>query len=73
MLGWEAAASCRGGWLEWMEAGAVLGPASNWVWFCRSSEKACWRLMAPADWDNPTVWGGAEAGAGGTGEKETVF
>lgn len=27
--GTEAAAGCRGGWVEWMEAGAVLGPASN--------------------------------------------
>jgi len=25
----EAAAGCRGGWVEWMEAGAVLGPVSN--------------------------------------------
>lgn len=24
-----AAAGCRGGWVEWMEAGAVLGPGSN--------------------------------------------
>lgn len=24
-----AAAGCRGGWVEWIEAGAVLGPASN--------------------------------------------
>lgn len=24
-----AAAGCRRGWVEWMEAGAVLGPASN--------------------------------------------
>ena len=27
--GTEAAAGSRGGWVEWMEAGAVLGPASN--------------------------------------------
>lgn len=27
--GTEAAAGCRGGWVEWIEAGAVLGPASN--------------------------------------------
>lgn len=26
--GTGAAAGCRGGWVEWMEAGAVLGPAS---------------------------------------------
>lgn len=27
--GTQAAAGCRAGWVEWMEAGAVLGPASN--------------------------------------------
>ena len=27
--GTEAAGGCRGGWVEWMEAGAVLGPGSN--------------------------------------------
>lgn len=27
--GTEAARGCRGGWVEWMEAGAVLGPVSN--------------------------------------------
>lgn len=54
-----AAAGCRGGWLEWIEAGAVLGPASIWAWFFLSSEKACWRLMGPADGDN------CKLGAGG--------
>lgn len=27
--GTEAAAGCRRGWLEWIDAGAVLGPTSN--------------------------------------------
>lgn len=27
--GTEGAAGCSGGWVDWMEAGAVLGPASN--------------------------------------------
>lgn len=50
-----AAALCRRGWAvgtrgtEGMEGGAVLGPGSNW--FCLSSEKACCKLTAPADWD----------------------
>lgn len=25
----ETAAGCRAGWVEWIEAGAVLGPLSN--------------------------------------------
>lgn len=49
-------AGCRGGRVEWMEAGAVLGPGSYWL--CWSSEKACWRLVAPADWDKPKPWTG---------------
>lgn len=56
--GTEDAAGCRGGWVEWMEAGAVLGPASNWAGFCLSSVKACWRVIAPADWDKVKPWPG---------------
>lgn len=54
--GTEPAGGCRRGWVEWIEAGAVLGPASNW--FCLSSEKACCKLTAPADGDNPIPWDG---------------
>lgn len=42
-----------GGWVERMQAGAVLGPGSSWFLFCRSSEKASCKLTAPADFDNP--------------------
>lgn len=58
MLLCDTAAGSRGGFVEWMETGAELGPASYWFLLCLSSEKACCNVIAPADWENPNIWPG---------------